>query len=178
MGMWFYGGGDEMSEHSTPKKPIDEILQYIKVTYRYEPDTGIIYNVLTNYAVGNLENTGKRYVLKMKIIDKKYKCHHVAWFLHYGEWPDKQIDHKDRNNFNNSIDNLHKADDFEQQRNKDNYTGYRGFSILWDAYDRNRSKPWRVRAQTLGVSLGRHESVEVAKKVIDKWCEDNGVKSL
>lgn len=37
---------------------------------------------------------------------KVYLAHRVAWFLHYGEWPEQEIDHIDGNRGNNRICNL------------------------------------------------------------------------
>ena len=40
-------------------------------------------------------------------IDKKiYRAHRLAWFIHYGSWPSKQIDHINRNPSDNRIVNL------------------------------------------------------------------------
>ena len=48
--------------------------------------------------------------ISFSINKKKYtrKYHHIAWFLHYGKWPDIDIDHADRDRVNNKIINLRK----------------------------------------------------------------------
>lgn len=32
--------------------------------------------------------------------------HHIIWYLHYGEWPEEEIDHRDNDPTNNRIENL------------------------------------------------------------------------
>lgn len=41
-----------------------------------------------------------------QILGEMHYAHRVIWALHTGEWPENEIDHKDRNGFNNIISNL------------------------------------------------------------------------
>lgn len=43
--------------------------------------------------------------------------HRVAWAIHYGEWPEIEIDHRDGNKLNNAIDNLRPATRTQNMRN-------------------------------------------------------------
>lgn len=40
---------------------------------------------------------------------KSYEVTNICWYIYYNEWPDQEIDHKDRDGFNNKISNLRKA---------------------------------------------------------------------
>lgn len=46
----------------------------------------------------------------IRLHDRLYLGHRLAWVLHYGEWPDKLIDHIDGNPSNNAISNLRVVD--------------------------------------------------------------------
>lgn len=160
-----------------PKKPNDDILFYIRRTYIYDSEKGLIYGK-SGLSVGSVDTSGKRQRVTLNVMNKNYKFHHVCWFLYYNEWPDVQIDHKDRDNFNNKINNLRKATDFEQQRNKDNSLSYKGFSIMKDASDKPRNKMWRARSQRQGVDLGRFYSSDEAREAVDKWCKERGLEGI
>lgn len=61
----------------------------------------------------------------------KHNCHahQVAYFLQYGQWPDKFVDHKDGDRSNNRKENLRLASHSENARNaisRVNSTGYKG----------------------------------------------------
>ncbi|CAM2167894.1 hypothetical protein BLAT2472_10736 [Burkholderia latens] len=42
----------------------------------------------------------------VRIDRKPFKAHILAWAIHYGTWPNREIDHRDRNPSNNAICNL------------------------------------------------------------------------
>jgi len=42
----------------------------------------------------------------IRIFHKAYKAHRIAWALHYGEWPEADIDHINNNRLDNRIINL------------------------------------------------------------------------
>tara|TARA_R100001143_G_C3351183_1_gene129611 strand:- start:119 stop:490 length:372 start_codon:yes stop_codon:yes gene_type:complete len=41
-----------------------------------------------------------------QIFGKLYYAHRIIWTMYYGDWPENEIDHIDRNGFNNKISNL------------------------------------------------------------------------
>lgn len=157
-----------------PKKPSDEIIEHIKSNYTCNPITGIISNIEGKEIVGMMHNNGKRITKRIRIKGKDYKYHHVCWLLYKGKWPKEQLDHEDRDQFNDRENNLRYVSDKIQQRNKDNYTGHRGFSIYRDDNDKFRNKIWRVRNQRQGIELGRHETVEDAIEFIDRYLDSRG----
>lgn len=61
-------------------------------------------------------------------------AHRAAWLLHYGSWPEHEIDHIDGNRSNNAISNLRPATHTQNQWNKRicarNKSGYRGVHFM------------------------------------------------
>ena len=71
----------------------------------------------------------------VRIKNKHYKAHRLAWFYIHGAWPDAEIDHIDRNPNNNAISNLRTASREENAHNQvlprvDNVLGIRGVCFI------------------------------------------------
>lgn len=150
------------------KKPDDKTLNWIATIYSYDENTGEIYGP-SGERTGYIEKSQTRIFYRIDIKGKHYKRAHLAWFLYYKEWPLSQIDHYDRDSCNDKIDNLREVDDFTQQQNKDNYTGYRGFSIQPKKDGKWRKKNLVIRNQVKGVWLGYAENRKEAIEIIDKY---------
>lgn len=77
--------------------------------------------------------------IMIRINGVAYMAHMLAWFIQTGEWPEKEVDHIDRNPANNSWDNLRYATDAENAQNRsiasNNTSGVKGVS-----YDHSRRK--------------------------------------
>jgi len=84
---------------------------------------------------------------------KAYKAHRLAWLLHTGRWPKKQIDHINRVRDDNRIENLLEANKSENQINsamyRNNKSGYRGVYFSkqankWQAQLRRNNKKTHI----------------------------------
>jgi hypothetical protein len=99
----------------------------------------------------------------IKINKVPYKAHRLAWLYEYGEWPDDQLDHKNRNKLDNRIDNLELANNRQNCSNKDNNSEFIGTSYVPNI---NSLNPWISRIQFKGnaIHLGYYSSAELASK--------------
>jgi len=96
------------------------------------------------------------------ICGKVLKAHRVAWAIHFGEWPLKQIDHKNGNREDNRLSNLREVDPSGNAKNTkvrdDNTSGHIGVSLF------KLSGKWRAYISVSGkrVSLGHFERFDDA----------------
>lgn len=119
--------------------------EQLRQLLRYEPDTGKLYWKERPIEMFNAGNTSrearcctwnKRYAGKEAFTSKnKYgyhvgaifgrvmMAHRVIWAIHFGEWPELEIDHSDRCRSNNSITNLRSASRAENCRNMKSKSG-------------------------------------------------------
>jgi hypothetical protein len=109
------------------------------------PRPGIARNDRAGKKAGTLNKAGYIAIL---INRKSYLAHRLAWLYVYGVWPDKNIDHIDRDRSNNAISNLRLATQAENQQNVglriDNVSGCTGVYLhaygKYEAYITKNSK--------------------------------------
>ncbi len=96
---------------------------------RYEPKTGKLF-----WKDSNLEAfTSNRKGYRVGAVNKfMFSAHRVAWAMHYGEWPNGQIDHINHIRNDNRIENLRDISPHENSknlglstRNKSGFSGVR-----------------------------------------------------
>ncbi len=94
--------------------------------------------------------------------NKLYPAHRLAWYLYYGIWPKKNLDHINHNRLDNRIANLREVDASENNKNikldgrcKSGIYGVRFESNKWRANIWNKGKK---------VHLGMFSSFEEAVK--------------
>lgn len=91
-----------------------------------------------------------------------YKAHNLAWLWMTGDWPQFQIDHVDRNNYNNSWTNLRDVSVSQNHYNKglqrNNKTGVKG--VVWHT----RKNKWMATIQVSGqkIHLGYFHNFDCA----------------
>lgn len=95
-------------------------VEFVKERYSYNSETGDIISRRTGNVVKTYRTDGRSRTSYITIAIKRRPvfAHRLAWALHYGEWPDGQIDHIDRDGTNNRISNLRIVDWVQNARNQ------------------------------------------------------------
>ena len=138
----------------------------LKEVLRYNKNTGaFVWRIYRNgligagHPAGSLHKAGYVYI---KVDDRLYKAHRLAWLYVTGSMPTKDVEHKNRNKADNRWRNLRLTDDWLNQANVgikiDNTSGYK--NVQW----RNDSKKWRVRITVRGkrIPLGHFTNKKLA----------------
>lgn len=99
--------------------------EYLKQTYSYDPLTGDITLLRLNRITGTSHETGYKHVyVNLPSGKRLLKAHCIAWFLHHGQWPEFELDHKDQDKGNNRIDNLRLTTGGQNKANTRKYSSY------------------------------------------------------
>lgn len=136
-------------------------FSFVSECLAYDPDTGVLswrarpdaHFASRNAAsvwrskhagrVAGSPNAKRRW--STKINGRLYQNHRLAWLLHYGTWPEDQLDHINGNPEDNRIANLRAVSATENQRNrkmnKNNTSGKNGVYLhsrdnVWVSYIR------------------------------------------
>lgn len=97
---------------------------------RYEPETGKLYWLERPDAPAwnRAHAGGEALTFKMSngylsgtVLARTVWAHRVAWAVHYGAWPEHQIDHINGDKTDNRIANLRDVTDAENKRNSPRY---------------------------------------------------------
>jgi hypothetical protein len=114
--------------------------------------------------VRELKECGKiRKVWKIGIEGRLYYVSRIVYFMNCGVDPNPfEVDHKDRNSLNNSVENLRLGSSVLQAQNKETYSnnksGVKG--VHWD----EQSSKWRARIMVANKNkyLGRYTTLKEA----------------
>ncbi len=110
---------------------------------QYNPETGkfiwiksLSKRVRVGSEAGSISKDG---YIDIRLNKSLYKAHKLAFFIMEGRWPDKEIDHEDRNKRNNKWCNLRESNHSENNCNKDIRTDNKsGVPGVFFESDRNR----------------------------------------
>ena len=142
-------------------------LEHLIALFNYNPKTGLLIRAKTvrgrgsvvGAIVGTPNSDGH---LVCKIDYQIYYVHRIIWKIFYGEEPPPILDHKNRKNTDNRIDNLRPATAFQNGCNKNiskrNLTGIVGVSFC------KQMKRWKshIKANGINIHLGYHHKKEDA----------------
>ena len=140
----------------------------LKQFLHYDKDTGNFTWLKLLHANNVCEGdtagtTNKRGYVLIQIGGTQHKAHRLAWLYMTGDWPELDIDHKNRVKSDNRWDNLREATTLENSKNQskaiNNTSGKTGVSRL--------GKKWKVRISNKGkrIELGVYTSKQEAIKI-------------
>lgn len=98
-----------------------EVLDVFRTQYSYNPETGLITNTKTNKTYTKIDNG---YIVSIRVtmdnITYAIRNHRLCWFLGKGELLDSSLDLDHKNNIrsDNRLDNLRKATQSDNSRNR------------------------------------------------------------
>lgn len=133
--------------------------------FSYSPEDGSLYRAVgqQNRLISCKDRDG--YIV-VKVGKKNYFAHRLCWYLAYGTWPTKQIDHVNGVRDDNRLCNLREATPSQNAHNQRNvskrnkYSKYLGVS-------RSHSGKWRANIvlDRRYIYLGTFETEEKAHSV-------------
>lgn len=128
-------------------------IETLREHFNYDPETGIITK---KKPLGRIDSEG--YIL-IRFREKGYRAHRLAWALHYGEWPSREIDHINGIPDDNRLMNLRDVTPSENQQNK---KVHREGKIAGVRYD-SRSKRWgaELPRQVVGFTKKRDKRIYI-----------------
>lgn len=142
----------------------------------YDPETGVFrWRVnRSNVKAGAIAGThvSKGYY-GIRIDGKLHYIHRLAWFYVTGEWPPKDVDHKNLIRSDNRFDNLRLASSSQNKMNKraqrNNRLGVKGVSYdhRYDWYQA------RIKVNGKQKTIGVFKSVDDAAKAYERAANEN-----
>jgi hypothetical protein len=118
------------------KRPIDIDLNKLREFVHYDPNTGIFTlkkSKKGNVAVGTILGSRKpNGYMRIRIFNKQYYSHRVAWYYVYGESDFPELDHINTIKDDNRISNLRIVTRSENCQNREykSKSGFRGVSLI------------------------------------------------
>lgn len=168
-----------MTKRSVPTP--EELRQLL----RYDPDTGKLYwkergerfcPSSADMRRWNSRHSGKEALTSLNangyfaghVMNRSLLAHRVIWALHYGEWPENEIDHINCNRADNRLCNLRQASLTENARNRPKRSGTS--SLPKGVATVNRSSKFQARIRHDGrlLYLGCYDSIDQAHAA---YCE-------
>lgn len=136
-------------------------LKNADALFRYDPETGFLFNKRTGLKAGYVNDRGYRLI---EHNGTNYKAHRIAWTIYHGMPPTGQIDHINQEKDDNRIINLRDVDALTNRRNlkmhKSNTSGVTGV-----CFHKSKNK-WRakIKVKSKEIWLGDFDDF---KKAVD-----------
>jgi hypothetical protein len=158
------------------REQVVSLLEYNRDTGEFRWKTGGTGTRKAGGIAGGLNNHGYR---RIKINDRFYLCHRLAWLIVTGEWPEDQIDHMDGVRDNNAFSNLREVSGTINSQNRrraasNNVTGFLGVSPCSDGRAGYRAT---IKADGKLIFIGEfatpeaaHEAYLAAKREMHVGC--------
>jgi hypothetical protein len=153
-------------------KPPPISIETMRSFLRYEPETGNLMWIkprptyvekAKTTPAGSVDTEG---YLKVVLLGKRMAGHRLCWAIHYGVWPDAQIDHVNMNKLDNRLENLRLATYSQNAANRRSYMGDRPKGVSFS----KRTGKWtsQLRINKKGVGLGLFATSDEAAHAYNK----------
>jgi hypothetical protein len=145
-----------MGKHDI-RTPVESILETIKDEFRHDPETGEIFRRVGTLTTSKSNDYSR---IVVNVGGKTYLCAHIIWFLEFGKWPEKMINHINGVSTDNAITNLeevsHSANLLGKRKNR------RELPIgVYKKRDRFQA---RITAKGVFRTIGNYATPEEAEK--------------
>ena len=145
---------------------IRELLSYNRSTGEFRWKIRTSNRVHVNDIAGQHDEHGHLFI---NVDCVRYAGHHLAWYIVYEEWPPDEIDHKNLDAGDNSINNLRIADRSKNNTNKsvqcNNKLGIKGVC-------RHSQAPHLFMAQITVNGKGKYLGLfQTAEKAHEAYCK-------
>ena len=136
----------------------------LKELLHYDPETGVFTRATKRFGirVGDIAGNIYKGYVRIKVDNKLYRAHRLAFLYMLGTWPEDQVDHIDLCRANNIWANLREATHAQNQHNtqkpKRNKSGYKG---VYFAKDRAKYRA-EIRINKKSTRLGQFNTPEEA----------------
>lgn len=144
------------------KKPIADVLASVPCLISYCPDTGEVRFLADRGPRKKGEKVGhsEKGYFRTEIDGHSFYVHRLAWFIHYGDWPD-EIDHVNGIRSDNRICNLRAVTRSVNQQNRSKYSSRRCLPVGVRVHSCGKYEA-RIRVNGKTVSLGLFPSEQTA----------------
>lgn len=142
----------------------------------YDPETGVFRWKVRRQSVAPGDIAGcvdpRIGYSRIKINERLYLAHRLAWFYVHGEWPAAEIDHRDRDRANNRISNLRQATRGENQRNKPVYRNNRSGSKGVHWHKQHRKFVATIHVNKRPIHLGLFRNIKDAARAYEEAAQN------
>lgn len=114
--------------------------ELLKERLTYDPDSGVFRALVKRKQINVGDKVGcstSKGYWRIKVNDREYSAHLLAWLYVHGRWPVRQIDHINRNRTDNRLANLREASPAENGQNRrlgtNSTSGHIGVTFAKDA---------------------------------------------
>ena len=145
--------------------------EYLQKLLSYNPTTGQFFWNFTRGRIlaGNMAGHKRKQCIDIRIDKKAYRAHRLAWLYMYGEFPTMEIDHINRDVYDNRIANLRLATRHGQERNKAMRKRNRKYNLPKGVFPRYGGK---FESNIDGEYLGLYDTPEEAHEVYKKHAKN------
>lgn len=151
--------------------------EYLKSILYYDQSSGDFTWLISSsrYEIGQVAGKLTNYgYWRIYINGKAYQAHRLAWFNMTGEWPPRDIDHKNTIRDDNSWDNLRLATEIENGYNR-GFQRNNKLKIKGVSFEKRSGKfAAYIKLNKIHKNLGLFDTAEEAKRAYDNEARNQG----